>query len=945
MRRLIRTTFVAMAISYAIPAIAQSGVPNMSADTEEPPRLEGLAQAHFAAGRIAEAETLARRALALRERRHGPDHPDTHSSVLFLNSLLMAEGRYDESEPLVSRILRVRRRDLGAEHFDTLAAQRSLATIYDALGRFAEATPLLIQAAETSERLRGGDDPQTLGFFQALGTHYLRRGSYPEAEAILVRARESYLRRFGPDDRRTIASVTALAAVQALQGRNDEAVSLLRLALEGTERLSGRDSERTARALHNLAVALRDQGRSAVEAEALFRRSIDIKRRLFGADHLTTLTSEENLAVLYLDQGRFTDAERLFHRVMESRSRALGVGHPGTLASAEYVTIARLNQPAIPVDALPSARLLLEGLRQRRGVTAASQEARAQNDRERVSAAGRFALFGDAAWTAFSVQPQLHRSVQRDVFEALQESLSSSADRSIAVQVARRNAEGRDAPLAELIRERGQLENRWARLDERLAAAFGSAPGADEQSAAMRAELEQVQARIQNIDARLRLEAPEYFALIESTPLSIDSAQALLAPDEVILLVVPSRFGTHVMAVTRDNLVWRRSGWTADRVRTAVQRLRWDAGALVDGSDQEMAALQALPQGERPAFDRTTAHALYNELIAPVAASLQGKTRIYIAAGGSLAGLPFHVLVSAPPTGADTDPAALRATRWFGDEASLIHIPSIQSLALLRQAEARPRPASSFIGIGNPMLGEAISERGRTRGRGISQRRLVCPGRTRDGGVLADLDTMRSLSSLPGTAVELEAVREQLGAPQSALLLAERATEPNVRSASLSDARVILFSTHGLTATEAAGVGEAGLVLTPPDGEARDGDDGFLAASEVTTLRLDADWVILSACNTATGDGIDNPGLGPLARAFFYAGARNLLASHWPVSDDVAPVLIPRVLALERAGRTRADALREAMREIRMNPAHDATDSWAHPFYWAPFVLIGDGGR
>jgi CHAT domain-containing protein len=108
-------------------------------------------------------------------------------------------------------------------------------------------------------------------------------------------------------------------------------------------------------------------------------------------------------------------------------------------------------------------------------------------------------------------------------------------------------------------------------------------------------------------------------------------------------------------------------------------------------------------------------------------------------------------------------------------------------------------------------------------------------------------------------------------------------------------------------------------------------------------LSLNAEWVILSACNTAAGDGITNAGLGQLAQAFFYAGARNLLASHWPVSDEAAPTLITRTLELERQGTSRAEAFQQAMRQVRMNTSHDAGGgSWAHPFYWAPFVLIGD---
>ena len=120
-----------------------------------------------------------------------------------------------------------------------------------------------------------------------------------------------------------------------------------------------------------------------------------------------------------------------------------------------------------------------------------------------------------------------------------------------------------------------------------------------------------------------------------------------------------------------------------------------------------------------------------------------------------------------------------------------------------------------------------------------------------------------------------------------------------------------------------------------------------LTASEVTGMKLDADWVILSACNTAAGDGSEGaPGLSGLARAFFYAGARNLLVSHWPVRDDVASRLTVDAIRRQHADPQlgRAAALQQAMRAIRNDRTHDtATDSWAHPNAWAPFSLIGDG--
>jgi CHAT domain-containing protein len=222
---------------------------------------------------------------------------------------------------------------------------------------------------------------------------------------------------------------------------------------------------------------------------------------------------------------------------------------------------------------------------------------------------------------------------------------------------------------------------------------------------------------------------------------------------------------------------------------------------------------------------------------------------------------------------------------------------------------------------------------------------------------MASVSALRRMPQLPGTARELASMRQMFGSGHGQVFTRAAATETAVRSADLSKARVIAFATHGLTpgemvagaegtrtASELFELVEPGLVLTPPD-EASAGDDGYLAASEVATLRLDADWVILSACNSATPDDASEPGLSSLARAFFYAGARNLLASHWPVDDEVGARITVRTIELERAGTPRAEAFQRAMREIRMDASRDSPQgSWAHPFYWAPFVLIGDGG-
>jgi CHAT domain-containing protein len=133
---------------------------------------------------------------------------------------------------------------------------------------------------------------------------------------------------------------------------------------------------------------------------------------------------------------------------------------------------------------------------------------------------------------------------------------------------------------------------------------------------------------------------------------------------------------------------------------------------------------------------------------------------------------------------------------------------------------------------------------------------------------------------------------------------------------------------------------EPGLILTPP-GEASSEDDGYLSASEIAGLKLDADWVILSACNTAAGGAEGAEALSGLARAFFYAGARSLLVSHWSVDSDATVKLITKMLSTMAANKSigRSEALRRSMLAlIDKGQPHEA-----HPAYWAPFVVVGEG--
>lgn len=262
------------------------------------------------------------------------------------------------------------------------------------------------------------------------------------------------------------------------------------------------------------------------------------------------------------------------------------------------------------------------------------------------------------------------------------------------------------------------------------------------------------------------------------------------------------------------------------------------------------------------------------------------------------------------------------------------------------------------------------------RAAGVETASLFRSGTTPEGLVVANVEAVRGLRRLPDTRCELEVLARRLGAGPEAVHLAEQATETAVKglseSGELARYRTIAFATHGLTADEgrtmraqedltlkpltiATGAAEAlterdeevkaepALVLTPPE-QGTVADDGLLTASEVAELKLNAEWVLLSACNTASGAGAGAESLSGLAKAFFYAGGASLLVSHWPVDSDAAVRLttgtIQALAAEPKIGR--AEALRRAMLAF-LDPKAPSRD--VHPRRWAPFILVGEGGR
>ncbi|MGY3371254.1 CHAT domain-containing protein [Bradyrhizobium sp. GM2.4] len=180
-----------------------------------------------------------------------------------------------------------------------------------------------------------------------------------------------------------------------------------------------------------------------------------------------------------------------------------------------------------------------------------------------------------------------------------------------------------------------------------------------------------------------------------------------------------------------------------------------------------------------------------------------------------------------------------------------------------------------------------------------------------------------------------------VGASEADIHLGRDASETTLKRAALAQYGIIYFATHGLVAGDIKGLGEPSLALSIPD-QPTELDDGLLTASEVAQLKLNADWVVLSACNTIAGDKPGAEALSGLARSFFYAGARALLVSHWAVDSEAATRLTTMTFELLKNEPQigRAEALRRAMLTYVDDTSSPRN---AYPAMWGPFALIGEG--
>ena len=932
--------------------------------------LNYLADVYETQGKYDDAERHFQRALAIREKERGADHPDVANSLIGLASAYRAQGKYADAEGLYQRALAIKEKALGANHPEVARTLHELAMVYQAQGKYAEAEGLYKRTLATDQRTKDENHPDVALTLNNLANVYRAQGKHADAEGLHKRALAIKERALGANHAEVATTLNNLAVVYREQGKYTDAERLYQRALAIYEKALGANHPNVATTLTNLAVVCLAQGK-CTEAEGLYQRALAIREKARGANHPHVAGTLNYLAALYTDQGKYAEAEGLYRRSLAIREKALGANHPDVALTLNNLAIlygaAGDSEKALVYSRMASRAVIAHAGTEAPG--AAKKEKAGGLVEQRTDYFHRHVAYLELAARQ---RPELAGALTREGFEIAQWATQSSAAAALA-QMAARQAKGGGA-LAALVRERQDRARQWQAVDQHLNTALARGDG--KRAEESRGELSRLDAKLAEIDARLAREFPDYAVLSNPKPLSMIATQALLGADEALILVLETPelgqpFGAQTFAwlVTKNDFRWLKLPLAPRIIAEKVQALRCGLDYTGEWGSEErrqrclrLVSVKTPPATEDDPlpFDLQMAHELYETLFGAFKDAIRDK-QLLIVPTGALTTLPFHVLVTDKPERALPVDGDYRGVAWFGQRHAVAVLPSVTSLKALRQhagrASAAPKP---FIGFGNPLLTgrdgtDRRAERKQTcRDSSSDLSQKVTSRSVLDGNAVGLLRSgrgnvalLRQQEPLPETADELCAVGQSFAATSNAVFLGARATERTVKSLSangtLASYRVLHFATHGLLPSEtekvSGGNSEAALLLTPPD-KASDEDDGLLTASEVTELKLNADWVIMSACNTGSGDKPGGEALSGLARAFFYAGARALLVSHWYVDSHSAVALTTKAFAeMQRDPKIgRAEALRRSMRALV-----DSGGRWAHPANWAPFVLVGEG--
>jgi CHAT domain-containing protein/tetratricopeptide (TPR) repeat protein len=841
-------------------------------------------------------------------------------------------------------------------------AENAGARVLEARGRFAEAERAYHREGElwADAQRQSANWPRrpSQDFFESLiygalsleGRAKARQGRVTEGEADVRRALLGRLARVGKYHTDTASTLQVLCWVLGEQGRHQEAEQIAR-AIEDIYRDMGfPDDSRMIVSTRVLLANTLNMQRRYEDASEVYRGIDRAVAKWEPAQRDVAVNSANRVnALLFSNNMADADAVDMARKYYERTKARQGEKSIVTAVARGYVALS-LARTGKPAEAMKEFRatipVLLDAARDgddEDGATAVAREARV-----RVIVEGYLGFLArNPTLAGTDIGEETFRLADVVRGQAVERALSASSARAAA----------KDKALADLVRKEQDLGKEIAAVIGNLNNMLGMTVQERDEAAVKAAQALLAKLKAERAAANKTIEKrfPDYAELVDPPPITSAEIRQLLRADEAFLSFYFGRFNSFVWAVPKQGPIrFARIALPARQLQAKISKLR-------DALEPQAATI-----GDIPPFDLAAAHELYTALLKPVEDGWKPAKTLIVVTNGALGLLPLSLLPTAPATvDQEREPtfSAYRDVPWLARTHAVSIVPSANALRTLRKMPPVAAKREQFIGFGDPVFSkEQAAEAAKADAgapvktadaggaslgtRGVPLKRRASP--QLDGVSSASLAL---LPRLPDTAEELKSIALALQAdPSKVLNLGTMANEQTVKTADLAKYKILVFATHGLVPGELDGLTQPALALSAPDVSGTAGD-GLLTMEEILGLKLNADWVVLSACNTGAGSGAGAEAASGLGRAFFYAGTRAILVTNWSVHSQSARELTTGMFARQAADPklTRAEALRQAMVALIdgdgfKDDAGKTVFSYAHPLFWAPYTIIGDGG-
>ena len=790
------------------------------------------------------------------------------------------------------------------------------------------------------------------------------------------------------------AAVAGQARMKARLGRLAEAEVDARRALLSRLHDTGKYNPATARYVMNLADILVEQGRYA-EAEQLTRVAVDINRTVgLAEDSQAFVTPLAHLAGILRAERKNGEANVIFAQIDTAvakwepqrrqifelnPSRILSLYASGQLdagisAAQQLVKrqVARVGENHF--DAAAARGTLAIGLMRAGRDPDAIREFKAAipvmlanaqenaDDEDTTLVVARSLRLQAIIESYFALRARSQGTtdaVGEETFSLADSVRGHTVQQALAASSAR--AAAHDLALSDLVRKEQDLTKQ---VNAELGAlnnvlAIPSSEREEKVTQQIQAAVSALRAERDKARLDIKQKFPTYADLVSPKPPSIQEIRATLADDEAMLSFYFGQDGAFVWAVPKSGPVaFAAVNAKIGDVESKIRKLR-------EALDPQAAMISDIPP-----FDLKLGYELYEMLLKPVESGWKPAKNLIVVTNGALGLLPLSLLPTAPAEVKEDEEvlfASYRKVPWLTRTHAVTTIPSAAALRTLRQLPPGKPGRGGLIAFGDPFFNKDQQTEAEAAAL-IVEAKLEAKAETADAGsnVMRGLPLKRRsspklegvdsaeiglLPRLPDTADELKSIALALHEdPSKVLFLGKNASEGAVKTMNLSGFKIVAFATHGLVPGELNGLTQPALALSAPSVTGEDGD-GLLTMEEILGLKLDADWVILSACNTGAGAGAGAEAASGLGRAFFYAGTRALLVTNWSVHSQSARQLVTDLFKrqAENPKIGRSEALRQAMVALMDGPGYLNREgktefAYAHPLFWAPYTIIGDGG-